>query len=741
MTLYYDKRQNRMQITLCIIFILLLLLFAAAMVFSIFQSVADTLYAERSKNLNEVSEQMAKTIDATSTSAWDISTAAFSHMLSSEIDSKDDISKFLAEAENSDYNRNFYLAAVDSEMHYYIADGRTGVWKNSSYLAQTTPENQVFMTDDKFVVEDEYMVLLHRLQVPLLLKDGTRITHTALICDADTYTTIFSASGFDGVADVFIVHDDGRNIYKRDNTGIFDASPNILNILKDVSYLKGGTYEILLESLYDPAAESLEFTYEGENYFVSLAPTQTQDWNVVLIMPTDKLQNSTVGLLGSVTYRIIIVASIGVLLATLIIYFFITAGNNRILVQQQNHVSEVLRKAADEATRANSAKSEFLSHMSHDLRTPINGIMGMLEIAEQNQDKPDVVRKCLAKIRTASEHLYSLINDVLDMSRLESGKTELNENIFDVREMLDACCSIIQGSLEERDIDFEYKCGQLAHPHIKGCDLYMRQILINVLGNAVKFTRDGGRICFEVEEIVSDDNIARFRFAVSDTGIGMSEEYQEHLFEPFSQEQSGSRTNYGGTGLGMAITKKLVDKMGGTIDVYSKANEGTRFTITVPFSIDENADMDARTLNSENARFPEGTLIILAEDNDLNREIAEYILKGAGAEVISVTNGKDAVSAFSASECGSVDAILMDVMMPVMNGLEAAKNIRALPRDDALSVPIVAMTANAFAEDVEKTQKAGMNAHLSKPVNGKTLVHVLLEVIHVDIHGDFSGDF
>ena len=727
-TAFY-KKHNRFHIVALIIFIAVLFFICAVMGISMYRSVTSELYNERSKTLNEVSEQIAKTIDTTSESTWYIAEAAFSYLLSSEIESKNDLAYILDKAEvnfNKD-NNNIYLTVIDSKTNYYLSNGYTGLWKNVGFLTKSADEHQAFMTTAAFDDASEHMIFLRRLAEPKVLNDGTQITHTAMVLSAGAYTKAFSATGFNGSADVFIVHSNGRSIYRRNNTGVFSISANILRILKNVDFLHGGTFEQLMDSLSEPAGQSLEFIYEGKRYFVSFAPTQTLDWVVTLIIPTDQLQSSSQDLLNTLLYRILIIATVLILMAALIIYFFISEGSSMIRAEHQKEINAALQKAAEEATKANRAKSEFLSHMSHDLRTPLNGIMGMLEIADENRKDPETVQQCLVKIGSAANHLYSLINDVLDMSRLESGSVTLTEKPFDLRILLDSCCSIIQSSIKQ-GIQFTFSYSNIIHPFLTGCDLYLRQILINVLGNAVKFTKDGGSVFFGTDEISYDGHTACFRFVIRDTGIGMSAEFIDHIFEPFSQENSGSRTNYEGTGLGMSITKELIDKMGGTIEIQSNLNEGSCFTILIPLSVNEckvctNKPSDDRSEpnNLQNMK------IILAEDNALNLEIAEHMLNKSGAEVISVYNGEEAVRAFEQSANGSIDAVLMDVMMPVMDGLDATKAIRSLDRPDAAQVPIIAMTANAFAEDIKKTKESGMNGHLSKPINSKLLISELVK--------------
>lgn len=724
---YTISKYKHIRIVIGIVCIAILFAACTVIVCSIFGSVSDELYAERRKSLNEVSEQIAKTINAACSSSWDVADAAFSHILSSEIESKESLPALLAEAESGNYAYKYYLLLIDSRTNYYLSNGHTGLFKNIEFLMQSADERQVVVTTVTFDDDSEHMLFLRRLNNPLILKDGTQITHTVMVLHENVYTSSFSFSGFEGSADAYIVHNDGRNIYRRDNIGNFRMSANVVRMLENVKFLHGGSFNQLMDSLEDSSGESLEFVYENTNYFVSVAPIETLDWVVILIMPTKQINRDSQNWMNMTVYRIVALSIIGVIIAVLIIYYFISFFNMRIRAAQQKQVNAALKKAAEEANSANLAKSEFFSHMSHDLRTPLNGILGMLERIENSPDLSEEIQQCLSGIRLAANHLCALINDVLNMSRLESGKDTCTEKPFDLRTVMDACCSIIQSSASQNKINFTYRCDGFSHPYLKGCELYIRKVMINVLGNAVKFTREGGSVTFEVSEISFEEDTARFRFIVEDTGIGMNDGYLEHIFEPFWQENNSHRTNYEGTGLGMSIAKKLIDKMCGTIEVYSKVNEGSRFTIILPFSV--NKDGPAVHEDSEKLQPAslKGMTILLCEDNMLNRDVAEHILKKAEAEVVVAGDGAEAVQAFEKSDIDSIDVILMDIMMPVMDGLEAAKRIRSLSRPDAGSIPIIAMTANAFEEDIKKTLAAGMNEHLSKPINSKLLISSLLK--------------
>ena len=378
-----------------------------------------------------------------------------------------------------------------------------------------------------------------------------------------------------------------------------------------------------------------------------------------------------------------------------------------------------MASALHKAEEASQAKTEFLSNMSHDIRTPINGIMGMLDIAEANFDDQARVKDCLVKMRGAASHLLSLINDVLDMAKVESGTMQMLDADFDLRELLNSCCGIIEGQLNDRDVTLTKQIGPFWHPRLRGSELHIRQVLLNILSNAVKYTPDSGTINFYARETLFEEGLVHLRIEIADTGIGMSEEFLQHIFEPFTQEQQTSRTTYKGTGLGMAITKKLVDQMHGSLDVESTPGKGSTFTVRLSLPLAETA---YDTPEEEPPADLHGLHLLMAEDNELNREIAVTLLEEQGAAITTAENGREAVELFQNAPQGTFDAVLMDVMMPEMNGLEATRAIRAFEHCPPESgIPIIAMTANVFADDVKACLEAGMNSHVGKPLDMQVL--------------------
>ena len=382
--------------------------------------------------------------------------------------------------------------------------------------------------------------------------------------------------------------------------------------------------------------------------------------------------------------------------------------------------------AAKKAEAANEAKTEFLQRMSHDIRTPINGICGLVDMADHYADDMEKQTEYRTKIKEASNLLLELVNDVLDMSKLESGEIVLEEIPFNLRSIFREVFVVIEQVAAEQNIRIMWEKKEIIHRNLIGSPGYVKRVMMNILSNAVKYNRENGHIYLSCMEIPSEQpGMTTMEFICRDTGIGMTEEFQKHIFEPFAQEYTGSRTKFVGTGLGMAIARKLVEKMGGTITFESEKGVGTTFVIRVPFKIDPDADKreEQKEVSEKSIK---GLHILLAEDNELNMEIAEFMLQNEGADVIKAWNGQEAVELFRKSEPGEFDVILMDIMMPVMNGYEATKMIRSLDREDAKEVPIIAMTANAFTEDRIRAKEAEMDEHVAKPVD----VELLIKVIH-----------
>lgn len=387
--------------------------------------------------------------------------------------------------------------------------------------------------------------------------------------------------------------------------------------------------------------------------------------------------------------------------------------------RESNYQNKIIQEA-QKAKMANLAKSEFLRRISHDIRTPINGIQGFINLAAKHPDDFEMQAHCRDGASLALHTLLEMVNNVLDMSKLETNDITLEEKPFDLTELLKEINTIIQPQAQAREIHgVNVRHGGVPIPHVIGSPRHLSQILLNLETNAVKYGRPGGYINFYTRMVSSDEQTVTYEFICADNGVGMSEEFQEHLFEPFTQETDGARTRYEGTGLGLAIVKKLVDAMHGTVTCESKKNVGTTFRVQLTFLIDQEYQMEQ---SESDETILQGKHVLLVEDNELNMEIAEYMFLDRGAEVTKAWDGQEAVEKFAESENGYYDVIFMDIMMPKMNGLEAARAIRALERDDAKKIPMIAMSANAFSDDIQQSMDAGMDAHIAKPIDEKKIL-------------------
>ena len=424
------------------------------------------------------------------------------------------------------------------------------------------------------------------------------------------------------------------------------------------------------------------------------------------------------------------------------IFWFWTYRTNQSHQKQEQEKDEKYKTelliAAKKAEAANEAKTEFLQRMSHDIRTPINGICGMVHMADYYADDMEKQTEYRTKVKEASNLLLELVNEILDMSKLESGEIVLEEIPFNLSSISREVLAVIEQMAAEQNIRIVWEKKEITHRDFIGSPGYVKRVMMNILSNAVKYNRENGHIYISCMEIpAGQPGMTTMEFVCRDTGIGMTEEFQKHIFEPFAQEHTGSRTKFAGTGLGMPIAKNLVEKMGGAITFESEEGTGTTFVIRVPFKIDMNADKREKQKDVSEKSI-KGLHILLAEDNELNMEIAEFMLQNEGAEVTKAWNGQEAVELFRKSKPGEFDVILMDIMMPVMNGYEATKKIRSLDREDAKMIPIIAMTANAFTEDRLRAKEAGMDEHIAKPVDGKLLINIIYKLMKHSFRGSHN---
>lgn len=715
-----DKRKSLREAPLLFIVIAIVVLIIVSKKY--FDFIETQLFVERQSHIVEFTEKAAEIIDNVMGYSWQLVYTCEHILRDEEMNSEEELFDMLASAAALDFmdGNNSLVVVFDTKGNYFSSDREGGQLMQPGLLDVGADGKRQAVAEIPHKNNNLYFMFIDKLKSPILIGDGSEITHLAVAVDMDTMQEKISVKGYGDQCYTYLVGEDGELLYRYTYDSPFIEGQNILDVFEKYTIVHGSTFDEMKQKLAQGENSALEFEFvdnagNKENWFVANASVNMEDWSVLLFVPTRVLGASSALLLDKTTSFFIICSAVFIALVTVIVVILMISKSNKRLVSQKEEANQLLRTAAEEANSANQAKSDFLSHMSHDIRTPINGIMGMTDIALKHIDNQEKVLDCLQKISGSSQHLLGLVNDVLDMSRIESGKTKVNYESFDIRTCIDNCSSIIGGQLSTRDIELVQEIGEFEHPLLVGDELHLRQVFINILGNSVKFTPDGGKIYFRAREVRSTDDRVLFRFELADTGIGMKKEFIPHLFEAFSQEDDGTRTTYKGTGLGMAITKKFVDMMGGTVEVQSVLNEGTTFILEFWIDIDKEAKLsEAKAETHVNLK---GMKTLLVEDIELNLEIAQSILEEEGAIVTPAMNGQEAVDAFADNPAGTFDIIIMDIMMPVMDGITATKTIRALDRPDAKTIPIVAMTANAYEEDIRNTQAAGMNAHLSKPID------------------------
>lgn len=693
------------------------------------------LFEERKSHIVEFTDKASEIVDNVIEASWHQLFACEHVIRSREIESKQALLTMLADTSAFIDKENTIVFAIDKNANYYASDDSMGRWAQTELLTANADKRQQIIADIPHKNDAPYFLFIELLEEPIAIGDmKSAITHLVFGIDMELMKEKISVSGFGDQCYTYLVNKDGRRIYKYTYTNNFIDGYNVINAFQNYKIVHGGTYSDFIQKMKDGENTALEFEFvdnsgRKQKWFVANAMIASEHWQLLLFVPTEVLGANTTFLMNRTTEFFIIASFLLVTMLTVIVVVTMVSSSDKRLMEQKDEANRLLKVAAENADNANKAKSDFLSHMSHDIRTPINGIMGMTDIALKHIGDEEKVLDCLHKISGSSQHLLSLVNDVLDMSRIESGKTKVNHENFDIRSCLSNCVSIISGQLATRDIELVQEFDDFEHPLLIGDELHLRQVFINILGNSVKFTLDGGKMYFRAKELENEHGKAKFRFELEDTGIGMKADFLPHLFEAFAQEDDGTRTTYKGTGLGMAITKKFVDLMGGTMEVESRLNVGTKFIIELWIDIDYETKIE--DIDTDDAMDLNGMKILLVDDIELNLEIAQSILEEEGAVITLAVNGQEAFDAFTQNPIGTFDAILMDIMMPVLDGISATKAIRRLERPDSKTIPIIAMTANAYEEDIRKTKEAGMNAHLSKPIDVAQMLKTLSEFYHV----------
>ena len=681
-----------------------------------------TMYSERQQMLSMVTTSAARNFSRAIGAEWDIYNLSYS-IVSKTIHESHSLAECISDVNiQHDFGTDYYFF-VDENGNYYSSDGVSGKLDDFSNYLKTSPDRVNYLaTLPHLDPRKRFMIYRGRFDEVMRLRTDFGEKIIVFFAYAQDLTEFKNSIGgiFRDESNVFIFDSNGAILYEEYGMQTLLEGGNIRRKLDRCTKPFSESTEEILHGCREGANVVAAVRTDGEDYYFCAAPLGISDWTISILIPPHQIDEAMTGGIW-----VLILYSLAILLvisAALVLLTYSARIRNQ---EERLEESRQMVAAIEETSRA---KTVFLSNMSHDIRTPINGIMGVSAIARSCVDNPEKVSECLDKIDGASNHLLSLINDVLDMSRIESGKIHIALEPADMTEICESCSSIIRGQIAERNLRFTTEF-ELSHPKVLADEVHLKRILINILGNAVKFTRDGGGILFRCKETACTDEQITCRFEIKDSGIGMSRQFLGQIFEAFSQEENRERTRYKGTGLGMAITKQLVDLMGGAIEVESEVNKGSQFYVTLSFS--RNPEEQAQAVEQEETVADiSGVRILLVEDNELNMEIAATLLEASGAVVDRAWDGLEAIDRFTSRDIGSYDVILMDVMMPRMNGYEATRSIRALAREDAARIPIIAMTANAFDEDIRASREAGMNAHLSKPIDMDSVMRTISSFVH-----------
>ena len=644
-------------------------------------------------------------------------------------------------SELSNYHeRQIELIAVDSAGHYYTENGRMGLLREMNYL-EDSPQ-RISYVSNSLTVDDSRMVFLEQLSTPITLQSGEKEITLRYFGISQSMTQLndyFRCDAYENNNSVYVLDDNGFKLFNANDTELLKGH-NVYTVLSRMSYLHGSSFAVAKERLDRTGSCYSNAVLDGTEYFYALKQMENAQWTLAFLVPAKYVAVNTQKLVSIVMIIIIVIAMVFSVITVFVGWSLLRQKQQQELqaekeanlrLEQYNiHLTQVndeLRQAQDvaaealqSAERASKAKTDFLSNMSHDIRTPMNAIIGITTLMKNELHQPEKLAEHLDKLENSGQLLLGIINDILDMSRIESGKTTLNVEKMNLPQQISQLDSIIRQQAGQRRQTFTVNT-HLQHENVLADPNRLNRVLMNILSNAVKYTPTGGHIRFEVDELPRNEHYARYRFVVQDDGIGMSEAYQKTLFDPFTREERSGTNKVQGTGLGMAITKNIVDLMGGSINVESTTGKGTRFEVVLEFPVDAEADTvpEAQVLPEEEEETSplSGMKFLCAEDNAINAEILEMLLEANGASCTICSNGQEIVDAFASVKPGEYDMILMDVQMPVMDGLEATRRIRSGENPLGRIIPILAMTANAFLEDMQKSREAGMDEHLSKPVD------------------------
>ena len=702
--------------------------------------IQDIIYEERLNQMEEVTHQMFQNLEDVIDSHWDRVTEECNYLKDANVQTTDELCRHMKKKyELSAYaDHKITLMAMDSEGGYYTEAGNRGLFRDLDYFEES-PEKISFVFDS-MTDNQSKMVFLNRLPEPIDLQDGekkTSILYFGIAQDMEQLNPYFNCDAYNGNNSVYVLDDNGFKLFNSNQVELIKGH-NVFSVLQKMKYLHNSSFDKTKAELEEKGCSYSNAVLDGTEYFYGLKRMENAEWTLIFLVPAEYVATNTLKLVNFVTIFIVIFTVIAAVCVILVISFVMRRNQQEaIRVERENNVKletvntelRQAKQAAEEAFQvaqeASRSKSSFLANMSHDIRTPMNAIIGMTSLIRYDAGDKGKVIEYADKMDTSSQHLLGIINDVLDMSKIEAGKTVFKYADFSIVDFIQELDTVFHSQIYEKQQNFTIIKENIRHEWVTGDRVHLMQIFSNLLSNAIKYTQEGGEIQLLAEECEAKSSAyAKYRFLVSDNGMGMSADFQNTIFDAFTRAENSMTNKIQGTGLGMAITRNLVEAMGGTIDVESELGQGSCFEVLIDLKIAEDRTVALAAqeeTDEQDGNILQGMRFLCAEDNEINAEILTELLKIEGAECIICENGEEILNAFEQSVPGDYDMILMDVQMPVMNGYEATKAIRRSSHELAKKIPIIAMTANAFSEDIQHSLAAGMNAHVSKPVEMKVL--------------------
>ena len=702
--------------------------------------IQDIIYEERLNQMEEITRQMFQNLEDVIDSHWNRVTEECNYLRDANVQTTDELCRHMKKKyELSAYARQrITLMAVDSEGGYYTESGNRGLFRDLDYFEES-PEKISFVFDS-MTDNQSKMVFLDRLPEPIPLQNGekkTTILYFGIVQDMEQLNPYFECDAYNGNNSVYVLDDNGFKLFNSNQVELIKGH-NVFSVLQNMKYLHNSSFDKTKAELEEKGCSYSNAVLDGTEYFYGLKRMENAEWTLIFLVPAEYVATNTLKLVNFVMVFIVIFTVIVAVCVMLGISFVMYRNQQQaIRVERENNakletVNTKLRQAKQAAEdafqvaqEANRSKSSFLANMSHDIRTPMNAIIGITSLIRHDAGDKGKVIEYADKIDTSSQHLLGIINEVLDMSKIEAGKTVFKYSDFSIPDFIQELDTIFRSQIYEKKQTLTITKENIRHEWVNGDQVHLMQIFSNLLSNAIKYTQEGGEIQLLSEECESNSSVyAKYRFLVCDNGMGMSADFKDRIFDAFTRAENSLTNKIQGTGLGMAITKNLVDLMGGTIDVESEPGQGSCFEVFMDLKIAEERSASPASqaeTEEQDGNILKGMRFLCAEDNELNAEILTELLKIEGAECTICENGKRVLETFEQSVPGDYDMILMDVQMPVMNGYEATKAIRRSSHELAKTIPVIAMTANAFSEDIQHSLAAGMNAHISKPVDMKTL--------------------